>query len=263
MQTYLEKIQEQRFLIFSLLAVVFVVLVSNIIGEDVAIAFTSWLYVITVGSMMVLAIIISIQNRITGTQGIGWFLFACTAVLWFAAEMTWDVYELVLDIDPYPSEADYFWIAGFISYFWFLIFYIKPFRRAVSKKIISYAIVAGIVLLIPSLYLSFDPDPEISDIELLVATSYPILDSLVLVPAIIGIILFLRGEVNFLWALMCLAILCDVVADASFLFLQLEESYYSGHPMEILYHWAYILFAFGAYEHLKIFKSKKKVKVEK
>jgi len=246
-----------------LVGVAFGVLVSNFFGEDVAIVFTSWLYVPTVGTMVVLSIIMSIRSGLTGTQGISWILFAGTAILWLAGEMTWNVYELVYEIDPYPSEADYFWLAGFAVFFAFMIFYLKPFRRKISKKILFLSIVASMTLLIPALYLSFDPDPEISDIEQAVGLSYPIVDSIVLVPALIGMTLFLRGHVNFLWTLICLAIFCFVAADTSFLFLQLEDSYYSGHPMEILYHWAYIFFAFGVYYHIKLFERERKVKMSK
>jgi hypothetical protein len=31
----------------------------------------------------------------------------------------------------------------------------------------------------------------------------------------------------------------------------LQETYYDGHPLELLFHWGYILFALAFYTHMK------------
>jgi len=257
LKTPIQKLQEQKFLMISMFAIAFGILITNMISEDTAIVFASWSYVATAGSVLVLSIIIAIRNRLVGSHGKAWILFAAFAISWFTAEMFWDVNELILEIDPYPSEADFFWLLGYPFYFGFLMFYLKPFRKAISKKMIAAASIFSIALLIPAFYVSYDADMEPTDIDNILALSYPLLDSVVLVPALIGITLFLTGKVNFLWTLMCLAIMCVIAADIGFFFGTLEDDYYSGHPVEILFHWVYILFAFGIYDHFKTFKIKK------
>jgi len=86
------------------------------------------------------------------------------------------------------------------------------------------------------------------------ATSYPILDSIIFVPAIIGIALFFRGEVNFTWSLICIGILCFAVGDIGFQYATFTNTYYTGHPVDIILMWSYILFSFGVYDHVRIFR---------
>ena len=88
-------------------------------------------------------------------------------------------------------------------------------------------------------------------------TIYPIFDTMVIIPAIIGVVLFFKGQVNFMWTLMHLGVICLFVADTAFLFGQNEDSYYTGNPMEILFYWTYVLFAFGIHNHLVLFKKEK------
>ena len=258
----MEMIHKQKFLAISLFVIIFGILITNLISEDTAIVFASWSYVVTAGSVVVLALIIINKTRGIGSHGKAWILFAVMAISWFVAEQLWNVYELILDIDPWPSEADFFWIFGYLFYFGFMMFYLKPFRKAISKKMILLSSLIALGLLVPSLYISYNSESDPYDMENILGLTYPVLDSIVIAPAIIGFSLFLTGKVNFLWTAMCLAIFCAIIADAGFLFTTLEETYYSGHPIEILYHWSYILFAFGIYGHYKIFRLKK-TKVQK
>jgi hypothetical protein len=62
-----------------------------------------------------------------------------------------------------------------------------------------------------------------------------------------------KGEVNFLWILVLIAIICNVIADVSYGIAIAGDSYYPGHPMDILYIWAYIFVAFGVYSHIRLF----------
>ncbi len=258
-KTIIQKVQERKFLAISLFAIAVGILVTNMISEDTAILFASWSYIVTAGSFLVLTLIMMVKTRGIGSHGKSWVLLAVFAISWFTAEMIWDVNELILEIDPYPSNADFFWLLGYPLYFGFLIFYLKPFWKAISKKMIAVASIFAITLLIPALYVSYDTDLEPTDLDNILALSYPLLDAIVLVPALIGVTLFLTGKVNFLWALMCLAIMCVIIADIMFYFGTLEDDYYSGHPVEILFHWVYILFAFGIYDHYKVFKPDKEV----
>ncbi len=111
------------------------------------------------------------------------------------------------------------------------------------------------MLVIPTLYLTFDVGDEVlSDIEIFLFAMYPILDSIILVPAIIAAVLFFRGQVNLLWTMVMFGTIFLVMADTSYLVFLVEENYYPGHPLDILYIWSYILYALGAYSHIKLYK---------
>ncbi len=254
MQTNLEKSRTKKYLLFSLLGTGFVIFVANLAGQDVATVASDLLYVPVLGALVILSIIIAARFNVKGEHGRSWILFVGLAASWFIAEQIWIVYDLVYQIDPWPSMADIFYLLGYPFLFLFSIYYLKPVKDAISKKTMAYASLATITLLIPLLYMAYDTDSEISTFELTLALSYPIADVIVLIPALIGVILFFRGEVNFLWSLMCIAIVLNVVADSGFLITSMDGSYYTGHPIDMLYLWAYILFSFGVYSHIQIFK---------
>jgi hypothetical protein len=254
MQTNLEKSHTKKYLLFSLLGTGFVMLVANLAGQDVATLASDLLYIPVPGALAVLSIIIAARFNVKGEHGRAWILFVGLAVSWFIAEQIWIVYELVYQIDPWPSIADIFYLLGYPFLFLFSIYYLKPVKDAISKKTMTYASLAAITLLIPSIYMAYDTDSEISAFELTLALSYPVIDAIVLIPALIGVILFFRGEVNFLWSLVFMAIVLNVVADTGFLITSMDDSYYTGHPIDILYLWAYAMFSFGVYSHIQIFK---------
>ena len=254
MQINLEKSQTKKYLLLSILGTGFIMLIANFVGQEVTTLTTNLLYVPVSGALVVLSIIISTRFSVKGEHGRAWIFFVGSAVSWFIAEQIWLVYDLVYQIDPFPSPADFFYLAGYPFLFLFSMYYLKPLKDAISKKTLICVSLIAMTLLVPSLYIASGQDSQISDFELALALSYPIADAIILIPALIGVTLFFRGEVNFLWSLICIAIILNVVADTGFLITSMDGSYYMGHPVDMLFLWAYILFSFGVYSHIQIFK---------
>ena len=119
--------------------------------------------------------------------------------------------------------------------------------------IITSSLIA-IAVLIPNLYMTFENNSGEDKFAIALGEFYPVADAIVLVPSVIGVMLFFGGKVNFLWSLMLIGIIVEVVADTGFQYFSLDNSYYTGHPIDILFLWSYILFSFGVYDHIKIFK---------
>ena len=59
-------------------------------------------------------------------------------------------------------------------------------------------------------------------------------------------------------SLMLLGVIVDGIADTGFQYFSLDNSIDTGHPIDILFLWSYVLFSFGVYDHIKIFKTKQK-----
>jgi len=176
------------------------------------------------------------------------------------AETTWTIYELVYHTNPFPSLADVFYISGYPFLFLFSIYYLKPFNKLISRKMILITSLIAVSVLIPSLYMTMDNNSAESKFTIALGATYPVADSIILVPALIGIFLFFRGEVNFLWTLLLIGILLEVTADTGFQYFTLNNLYYTGHPTDILFIWSYLIFSFGVYNHIQIFKKSEKVK---
>ena len=97
---------------------------------------------------------------------------------------------------------------------------------------------------------------DIVDEELFTATisfAYPLADGIVLIPTLIAITLFLRGEVNLLWSAVFFGIIAMVMADTIFVLEEINSIYSTGHPLDVGYLASYVLFTFGVYTQMKVF----------
>jgi len=81
--------------------------------------------------------------------------------------------------------------------------------------------------------------------------AYPALDISLLMLALMGLLVFLKGRIGKAWLLITGAIVMNVIADMLWSYTTLQETYYDGHPLELLFHWGYILFALAFYTHMK------------
>src|SRR5574338_28374 len=256
MPTLLEKMTAYKSLLSSLLATGFIMLLANFLVEKTRSLITDLLFIPVTGAVLILSIVMALRFRASGKHGKAWIIFAMFALAWFTAEQVWTVYEQIYKIDPWPSPADFFYLSGYPLLFAFSIFYLFPLKNAISKKLIISSSLISIALLVPTLILTYQTNSSENRFETVLAASYPVLDAIVLCPALIGVSLFFKGEVNFLWSLICIAMMLNVTADTGFLILSMDGSYYTGHPIDLLYLWGYILFAFGVYSHIRIFKSR-------
>ncbi|MEO9310600.1 MAG: hypothetical protein ABI337_09975 [Nitrososphaera sp.] len=262
MQTTLDTVLSKKYLIAALGGIVIFNTVSNLISIDFATFAGNLAYIPVASSFLVLSVRILIRYGIGGMHGIAWASFAGYAISWFVAEMIWMVQELYLKIDPFPSAADIFYLIGYPFLIMFFIAYLQPVRSAITKKMIAASFAFSIGILCISLYSVLSTTTNNNIFELVLATIYPVLDAMVIIPALIGVGLFFKGHVNLMWTLMCLGIVSVFAADTAFLMAQNEDSYYTGNPMEILFYWNYILLSFGIHNHLNLFQSPKGNKLE-
>ena len=183
-----------------------------------------------------------------------WFCFALGVALWFLGELSWGIYTLALGVEiPYPSIADVFWLSGYVPIYIALLLYIKPFKMVLSKR--SVGVVALVVAVLCALVALFLIGPILSTSEdlptLATDLAYPLLDLILLSAAILGLTIFFKGTIGRSWLLICLALAFDAVADLLFSYTTLQGTYYNGHPLELFYHWGYILYALAFYVHTK------------
>ena len=178
MSTNLEKIITQRSLLFSLIIVASAIIIANFISEDISILVGNLIYVPIVGGLVGISIFISIKSGTIGKHGKAWILFTIFAISWFIAEIWWSVNELILEIDPFPSEADIFYVAGYPALFFFAIYYLRPMKDAINKKILGVAIGISMIVLASTLYITFEAETDLELFEIIILASYPIVHEL-------------------------------------------------------------------------------------
>lgn len=257
MQTNLESILVKKSLLGSLVACTAIILILNMVDRNATILVGNLTYIPVAGSLLALSLLILARFGIVGHHGMAWFSFAGYAVSIFIAEMLWIVQELYLKIDPFPSAADIFYLIGYPFLLMFYVAYFQPVRNAITKKMFFAALAFSVGILVPSLYIVLGSGSNTQIFEVTLGAIYPIFDAMILIPALIGVSLFFKGQVNLMWTLFCLGTISVFVADSAFLFAQNEDIYYTGNPMEIPYYWNYILLSFGVYSHLVLFQKTK------
>jgi hypothetical protein len=262
MQTTLDTVLTKKYLVGALVACATVILASNLISQDVTILVGNMLYIPAAGSLLILSLLVLARFGTTGHHGVAWFSFAAYAISLFIAEILWIIQELYFQTDPFPSAADIFYLISYPFLLMFYASYFQPVKSAITKKMVVASLAFSIGILIPSLYLALGPSTDDEMFDIILGSIYPIFDAMVLIPALIGVSLFFKGQVNLLWTLFCLGTISVFIADSAFLFAQNEDSYYTGNPLEIPYYWNYVLLSFGVGSHLVLFQKTKKDKIE-
>ena len=230
---------------------------ANFAGKSFATTTTDILFLPVSGTLFVLAIIITVRFKARGNFGSAYLFFVGFAGCWFCAELVWMSTELYNQLNFLRPVNDYLYLSGYPFLLLFARYYVKSLEIAITQKMLSYAFLVTVVFFIPTFYTTYSFNPNASIQQIIWAGIYPLLDAILLFPTVLGMILFFKGNVSFLWSLMFTAVLLNIIADSGFLYLDVNRSYYSGNPIDILYLWSYVLFSFGIYSHIKIFKKRK------
>jgi hypothetical protein len=183
-----------------------------------------------------------------------WLLFTIGLFSWFVGESVWMGYTLIWNVEvPYPSVADAFWIVGYIPFFFALYFYVKIFGTALSKKMLATALAFTIFLASAISFTLITPviGSEEDTLTLAVDFAYPLLDVALLSISFLGLLIFMNGKVGKSWLLINLGIFMNVCGDILFSYTTLQETYYSGHFLEVFYHFGYLFFLLAFYIHTR------------
>ncbi|MCY3410062.1 MAG: hypothetical protein INQ03_00365 [Candidatus Heimdallarchaeota archaeon] len=175
---------------------------------------------------------------------LGFFLYSL-------GEFFWGFYELILEIDPYPSIADLFYLIAYlplivgITWKSRLTLAKSEKRRLILSLVLTaaFAIVSLMTVIIP--YLT---DEESSIFERVIAAAYPILDIFVIAVVAILFSKYAGGKLERAWLILGVSMLITGVADTLFCYEDWNEIYNAYSFSHDLFIIGYLLgFAFGIY----------------
>lgn len=219
---------------------------------------TDILFIVLPAAAIIFGIYLSIKNRFKGNHGKAWFFFTLALSSWLIAELTYS-YNSEIDIEDFSTLiSDIFYMLGYPLFLTFTFFYLKPRRQIISKNLIVVASLASMVFVIPSIYFTIGIEDELSPIETVLYGLYPILDGIILVPSIIAVVLFFRGQVNLLWIMLLLGTFTMFIADSVYLILEINHSYQLGNFVDVLFLWSYVFYALGVWSYIQIYKNSTK-----
>lgn len=185
-------------------------------------------------------------------QAKGFLLFAIGAAFWMIAEQIWQLYDHIWEGDPFPSEADIFYLGAYPLMTAFLFLSLRPILKKVSRNVWLFAIGLSFAFLIPSFFAAYDDMFGEEAFATSIALAYPILSAIQVVPAIVGIMFLTKQGANLSWMLILFGFILYGVADTFFLFAELDGSYYDGHPTDLFWLYSYIMIIFAFHIRLKI-----------
>jgi len=185
-------------------------------------------------------------------QAKAFFFFALGAGSLFVAEQIWQAYDHIWEGSPFPSEADIFYLIAYPFFFAFLFQSLKPILSSISKNVWLFAIGLSVAFMIPSILAAHDDIYGDEAFAVSIALAYPILASVKLVPAIIGIMYLIKGQANFSWMLILFGFIIYSISDTFFLFSELDGTYYDGHPVDLLFVYSFMFLIFALHIRLKI-----------
>lgn len=257
LQNWPTRISQNQALFASMVAVATMFLLANYLGQERypiiegSLYYTDIFFVVVPPLAIIFGALLVHRHGIVGNHSIAWMLFLAGSVVWYAADLTYYYNAEYVAQDNNNYLVDFLYYASYFLYFGFTIFYLKPRRKMISKKLIVAGTIISIGFIIPSLYfLSQKSDPnEETTINLI----YPFLDSMIFVPAFIALVLFFRGSVNFLWATITVGVVFIAVADTTFLVERCLGIFSASSIANLFFAWKWLLFIFGAYSHVKIF----------
>lgn len=158
----------------------------------------------------------------------------------FLAEVTYMIYDLVYNIEPYPSIADVF----FFMLYPFLLFYlfknIKFFSPKISRKVKVWVIGMPIAVLVTYSILSVTiGEISIFEFDFYYGIIFVYAVTLTLSVAVIGALIFKEGVIGKAWILFVTGILLMTIGDIWYYNLEVFGEYDLLHPVNMFWYAAY------------------------
>ena len=191
--------------------------------------YSSWIISINASTAAILAIFVvyrhtrqrhqHLQNHHSKTH----VALAVGLSLWLCADIIWAIYELVLEIvPPVPSAADFLWLSayGFLAYYLYgtYIEFHKRFNfntRILAASIIGCGIFLTYIITLTSSLSVLSSSRGIAMFA--VITAYPIMDAVLMVPAIVILVNFRKEPLWFTpWICESLGIFLMAISDSWF-----------------------------------------------
>lgn len=158
----------------------------------------------------------------------------------FLAEVTYMIYDLIYNIEPYPSITDIF----FFMLYPFLLFYlfknIKFFSPKISRKAKAWIIAMPLVVLTTYSALSITiGEISIFEFDFYYGIIFVYAVTLTLSVAVIGALIFKEGAIGKAWVLFVAGILLMTIGDIWYYNLEVFGEYDLLHPVNMFWYAAY------------------------
>lgn len=192
-------------------------------------------------------------------------MFGIAFVFMFLAELTYFVYEQILDLDPYPSIADVFFFVFYPLIIAYLIINLKFFAPKISKS--GLALIIGMPIIVTLTYVYFIFSSYVSDDVLSfglleIIEDYGSFDfyygiifiaaaSVTLGLAIHTAKIFRGGLIGTAWLILVIGIILNLIGDTWYYYSEVTTGYSLSDPVNLCWYSSYLLILYALYKHKK------------
>ena len=170
----------------------------------------------------------------------------------FLAEITYMIYDIVFNIEPYPSIADVFFFMLYPFLLIYLFLNIKFFTPKISKRAKIWIIVMPLVVLLGySILSTTEAEIDIFEFDFYYGTIFVYAVTLTLSVAVIGAIIFKEGAIGKAWIILVSGILLLTIGDTWYYNLELFGAYDLLHPVNMFWYAGYWIIIYALYKHKK------------
>ena len=219
-------------------------------------------------SFSIIMVITAYNRRVNRFLLEMYIIFTVGLTVWLVAELTWTYFQLVLQIGtPFPSSADAFWLSGygFFTYFMFRIY--NLLNKGNEKFIAILVSLATSIILGYILNLTFGIADLLSaqegSLAWLISIAYPILDGILLVPAVL-ILWSLRGKnvASANWSLLALSLVVVTIADIGFGYSAvINKAGKDEWIWDLFYNSSYLIMSAALFLQSRVFAKERQAKI--
>jgi hypothetical protein len=188
-------------------------------------------------------------------QGQIFVLLVVGFAIWTIAESVWMGFELA-GLNPYPSIADVFYIAGYVPLALALFLNIQTIKMKFKRNIFVLWIALSVAVLVVILWIEVIPFLlEGLDLGTFIAIVYPLADCIIISLALVILLKFRAGEIAKPWGLIILGFFLEAIGDIIFSYIDWYETSWPAYNLyDLFFALGYIAYIASALYFLWIFK---------
>ena len=204
-----------------------------------------------------LALVVVYRQKVKGVFGKSYATLALGLGLYFIAEILWAYYSIGLGIEvPFPSLADVFWLAAYVPFGYGLFTLSRMYSYGKHDKNNKALIITSIgVAIFASYYVAqLVSVADLTSTEgmtaMAIGIAYPILDSILIIPALLAVISAGKGYLTSVpWIFV--SWIFTAIADGIFGYTAVDSIAGDVSLWNLFYNAAYLCMAAGLLWHYK------------
>jgi len=211
--------------------------------------------IVSLGSQLataIAALVISIRYWGSHVFGKSYLALSLAFFAVFLGEVTYNIYALVFNIDPYPSIADVFFFLLYPFVTIHLIINIKFFQPSLSKIDKLWVIALAVSVTLFYSYYSFEETGEINFdfyYGIIFVAGAATISSL----ALLGTKILWKVPLGRSWFVLMIGIMIGTIGDVWYQHLEISESFDTSHVVNLFWYASYWVIVYSLYKHGKIF----------